>query len=436
MKSVNIFVAFVARQLVQIREGGWPELRQKLKLVFPIIIRFPLWLLELPFALVIVFLVRVMRPFCLVRFRRFMDKRLGHFAGNTELYLCERDAGVNMPKNTFLDIWYHNWFPTTTPCNEQLSQMWGRILNIGPRHLSGLVDRINSFIPNGHAHRIGEGNHDRDVYNLLDRFPPHLNFLPGEERRGKAGLRALGIPADAPFICLNVRDSAYLDGQDPRSKSRGNWSYHNYRDCSIGNYVLAAQALANRGYYVVRMGALVKEEMNIAHPMIIDYATNGMRSDFMDIYLGAKCEFCISNGTGFDAVPRIFRRPILYVDHVSLGDLHTDSSKYLATTKKHWLRDKSRFMTFREIFESGAACFFSSQQYKDMGIDLIESAPEEIAAVVLEMEARLTGSWQPGEEDEELQRRFWEIFPKTGCHREIRSRIAVVFLRQNKAWLE
>lgn len=91
-------------------------------------------------------------------------------------------------------------------------------------------------------------------------------------------------------------------------------------------------------------------------------------------------------------------------------------------------------MTFREIFESGAGDFNFS--YEEAGIDLIESFPEEIAAVVLEMEARLKSTWQTTEEDEELQRRFWEIFPRSELHGEIRSRIGADFLRKNKVWLE
>lgn len=54
----------------------------------------------------------------------------------------------------------------------------------------------------------------------------------------------------------------------------------------IGNYVSAAQLLVRRGYHIIPMGAIVEECLPVSHPMIIDYATNGMR-DFMDIYLSA-----------------------------------------------------------------------------------------------------------------------------------------------------
>ena len=430
-KAMNLrfITVFIARQRDHIREDGWPALRRKLIILFQIIIRLPLLLLELPFAFLIVLVVRLVRPFYVVRFGGLNSWRMGPFAAEIELYLCERDTGINAPKTNFVDVWYH----LNPPCNKQLDLMWRRVLNIGPQHFLNLIVRINAFIPGGDIHRIGNNTQkDRDVRNLLDRTSPHLKFLLEEERRGQADLRALGIPPDMPFVCLIVRDSSYLKKSMPWKS----WNYHDYRDCDIQNYILAAQELANRGYYVVRMGAVVKEAMNIVHPMIIDYATNGVRNDFMDIYLGAKCSFCISNGTGFDAVPYIFRRPIVYVDHVPLGLFNTFSSKFLAITKKHWLRDEGRFMTFREIVESGASHFCYSNQYEDMGIDLIESIPEEIAAVVLEMESRLKGTWQAADEDEVLQRRFWEMFPKGELHGEIRSRIGVEFLRQNKAWLE
>lgn len=71
------------------------------------------------------------------------------------------------------------------------------------------------------------------------------------------------------------------------------------------------------------MGSAVSKVFKVDNPKIIDYATNGMRSDFMDIYLAAKCLFCISTGLGFDAVPTVFRRPVVYVNHTPVGYLHT-----------------------------------------------------------------------------------------------------------------
>ena len=114
--------------------------------------------------------------------------------------------------------------------------------------------------------------------------------------------------------------------------------------------VLLAKTLSDLGYYVVRMGVHVREKMKISDPKIIDYAGNGLRTDFMDIYLGANCYFCISNGTGFDNIPYIFRRPIMYIDHVPLEVLATFHCNTLATSKRFKLKKENRFMTFEEIY--------------------------------------------------------------------------------------
>ena len=245
-------------------------------------------------------------------------------------------------------------------------------------------------------------------------------------------MRVIGVPDNARFVCLNVRDSAYLD----RALPGHDWRYHNYRDSNIQNYILATQELVKRGYYVIRMGAAVNQAINIAHPMIVDYAANGMRSDFMDIYLSSKCEFFISTGTGLDTVAEVFRRPYMLINFMPIEDVHSYRDDLIFLPKKHFLLTENRFMTFPEIFRSGAGRFTFGHQYEAMDIDLVENTPEEIAAVVLEMERRLNGTWQTTEEDEALQRRFWELFPKSELHGEIRCRIGAEFLCQNKAWLE
>ena len=106
-------------------------------------------------------------------------------------------------------------------------------------------------------------------------------------------------------MCLFVRDSAYL-----AELYKDSYNYHNYRNVDIQNFALVAYELAERGFYVIRMGVKVSKAFMVDHPKVIDYAWNGMRSDFMDIYLSAICDFAISTGTGLCEVSRIFRRPM------------------------------------------------------------------------------------------------------------------------------
>ena len=397
------------------------------------IIKSEPWLLiALPVSLITLFMIVIARIFIRIRVGYLRCDRIGHFAANTELYLCERDTNKNNAKT--LDLFY---FPRKV-CNQQLANMWERKLHVLPwfwlRPLCLIFRSFDCFA----SYRVNEGRGaDRDIDNLLDRFPPHLEFTPEEEARGKVGLRAMGIPAEASFVCLIVRDSAYLT-----HIYKSEWSHHNYRDNDVQNYVLAAATLADRGYFVIRMGVKVHEAMKTTHPKVIDYATNGMRSDFMDIYLGAKCEFCISTSTGYDFIPIIFRRPVVYVSMMPLGYLVTFRKQFLGIAKRHYSVQSNRELTLREIFTDGVGFCQDSQGYQTKGTTLIENTPEEIRDVVIEMAERLDGTWQPHEDDEDLQRRFWEIFPCDAVdangvpiHGEIRSRYGAQFLRKNRWWL-
>ncbi|MBU1932044.1 TIGR04372 family glycosyltransferase [Patescibacteria group bacterium] len=413
---------FLTRQAKQMRSGGWPVFWRKFLKLFHL-------LLMLPFALPVVLLIRLLRPFIVIRFGQLVSHRIGHFAGNTEVYLCERDAGINVPRQSFMDIWYH--MPSIT--NLQLKKMWGRILHIWPAILAEPTDRLSRFLPGRNAHMVTwRDDQPRDVHNVLERFPPHLSFLPEEDHQGQDSLKILGVPGNAPFVCFHARDSAYLK----TIYDHFDTSYHDYRDSNINNYVPAAEELTRRGYYAIRMGSIVTEALNVSNPRIIDYAANGYRTDFMDIYLGAKCAFFISSGTGIDSIPEIFRRPYMFVNLVPLERAHTWNATHVFIPKKHWLRNERRFMTFREILDSSTGRFMYTQQFEQHGIELIEDTPEEIMALAIEMDERLKGTWRTTKEDEELQRRFWALYKPSELHGKIKSRVGADFLRQHFDWLE
>ena len=389
-------------------------------------------ILSIFIALPFVFIIRLVGPILKIRIGIIISSRLGHFVGNTEIYFCEREIGINKPKQWHIDIFYMN-MPI---CNQQMAKLIKREIIVFPYWLLYPIHRVNRMIPNSVNYEVGTNTQeDRDVHNLLDKFLPHLKFTKVEEVEGLNGLNKLGVPIDKPFVCINVRDRAYLPGK--------NWSYHNYRDCNIKNFVLIAEELADRGYYIIRMGAKVHDKLISNNSQIIDYANNGMRSDFMDIYLGAKCAFAVSTGTGWDSIPEMFRRPVVYVNFMPFVYLHTSRRVLLSITKKHIWKESRKTMTLREIISSGAGSSYHSEDYELKGIDIIENTPEEIRDTVIEMEERLSGKWQSNSLDEILQQRFWKIFPTDSTclegkplHGEVRARFGAAFLRNNQEWLQ
>ena len=58
-------------------------------------------------------------------------------------------------------------------------------------------------------------------------------------------------------MCLLVRDGAY---QLKKISARyRDWHYHDYRHTDIDKFILAAEELTKRGYYVFRMGVIVEK---------------------------------------------------------------------------------------------------------------------------------------------------------------------------------
>ena len=360
--------------------------------------------------------VWLLRPIVKVRFGSLFVSRLGHLAGNTECYLCERDAGMR-PRRC-IDI----WSPQGEPASKYLLKMFSRVMwisDIGP-----YVEHIGGRFKWWAAHKFSDANWGRDIHNLMEKQPAHLKFTRAEEKRGQAGLREMGIPEGAKWVCIIARDHLYL-----RAKAQGqDYSYHDFRDSDIQNYRLATVALMERGYYVVRMGTYVSQAMRLTAPKFIDKAVSGYGSEFMDIYLGAKCAFTISNGCGFDGIPMIFRRPICYVNESPFEYLSTWMKDSLAIWKHHYRGGKR--MSVAEIVASGSGLFSQSKQYADAGITLVENTAEEIRDAATEMADRYEGIVT-----ETPPQAFWQSFPRsksphTGVdlHGEIRLRIGSKFL--------
>lgn len=367
-------------------------------------------------------LIWLLRPFVTVRIGSLFVSRLGHLAGNTECYLCERDAGINKPKGRVLDI----WAPVGEPANAYLLKMFSRVLYVS--QFAGLVSQAAGRFKWWKGHTFTDSQWGRDIHNLMEWSPPHLRLTRREERRGQKGLRELGIPDGAKWVCIIARDPIYLKVKEPGA----DYSYHDFRDSDINTYREAAVALMERGYYVIRMGVHVDGPMKLQAPQFIDYAVSGKRSEFMDIYLGAKCAFTISNGAGFDGIPMIFRRPICFVNEAPFEYLSTWMAGSLAIWKHHYAG--SNRLSPARIVECGAGLFSTAKQYADAGIVLVPNTPEEIKDVALEISDYLDGLiawnkyWSP--------QPFWDAFPRSmsphngkPLHGRIRLRIGTKFLQ-------
>lgn len=373
------------------------------------LLRKLLYFVSLPTAMILI----VMRPVFRVRFICLKSFRIGHYALNTELMLCAFDSHHYSAKDKTV------FYNMTEICNTQLNAMWERVIRVFPFPL--LASQIDKCLL-----RIGGKQYKSDIVKniyescdegAIDRFgllkkidQSHLNFTQKEEEKAKEMMSRLGIPANAKYICLVVRDSGYLNSEYPAT----NWSYHDHRNADIATYEKAVNFLAEKGYYILRMGKHVNKRFEAKHHNIIDYATHSLRCDFMDIYLCATCFFCISTCTGLDCVSQIFRRPVLMTN---ISPLFSETLMWYPCTLfiPKLLKDKNtnQFLT---LSETAKVCrSISKQVLADLaraGLELIENTENQLLDVIIEMEALLIGEVRESDAEKQLQTEYWENYKK------------------------
>jgi putative glycosyltransferase (TIGR04372 family) len=390
-------------------------------------------LLLAPVAFLILCGFLIAKPFVQFRLYRMVDSRIGHLATNTEIVrlknivdnknATKREIVVycsenwNCSNNTMRKLFFRNSFHLRGPI-AWLALSWSRKLKIFYSFSS--VPNRNLIIDSG---------------GLLSGSLPTLQLTIKEFVKGSKFLDQCGVTNK--FVCLHVRDSAYL------TKTMGQQiDKHDYRDSEIKTYVAAAEALANMGYTVFRMGAIVKEPLVSKHSQVIDYATNGMRTEFLDIFLGAHCTFTISVGSGWDSVPTIFRRPVLWVNHQPIFDASGLTIPITVYPKTLLDSQSKNILSLKNVIDREIANRFNSQAYKDAGVEIRDLGSEELVEAVTEMAQRVEGTFIETPEQREMQAKLKHILsthPKlqpSPNYYPIRAQFASCFLSRYPNFLD
>lgn len=415
---------FCVRQFNQIKKEGFPVAWRKMKRFLQELVGLPLVIMAVP----VVLIIRILKPVVRIRFGYIFARRIGHFVFDVEYYLCERK--IENPSTRTIDFFFYR---VGRPANSFFAKMCERQMRI--RSWTKILFNANHWLPGGQDHELLPAMvryGSRDVKGLFQQTETQLFFTEEENLQGQMFLKKIGFTRDDKLVCLIARDAAYL------SKCyKMDTSYHNYRDTDIETYEDTTIALAEKGYWVFRMGKVVRRPLTCGHPRILDYANSAYRSDFLDIWLMANCFFCISNGIGLDEVSRAFRKPAVYVNYLPFQ--HFVTYDYCISVPKHMVwKDKERRLTLSEYLVHS---YYRSEKYEKEGITIHDLSSQEILKAVLEMEERISGRWKDTREDNKLQDKFWELFRSHKdfykYHGKIHpeARVGAHFLRSNPEWL-
>ena len=346
-------------------------------------------------ARIAVYAALALFPLAPVRFGRLFTENIGHLIQNTWLYVMYKGARL-LPAS--LDI--IGLDPEMPVANTYMAEKWGDVLELSPvgPQLYRLAEGSAAAM-----HEFSKANPRFycDPASRMSRGRPAFSFSFQEQCRAGNELEKMGIPADAKFACLHVRDSGY--GEQHHPKETLSWT--RLRNGNIDDYRKTAQYLVERGYYVIRTGRDMEREIDWGDG-IIDYASR-FRSDFMDIWLFSNCDLCISTSSGPDVLSLMFSRPTVYVDYcVPLdGEFAHYDALYLP---KVFFHPSGERITMRESFRMRLHRRLP-EDILQSGITYRHCTPDEILAATRERLSMLDGSWHTTPQVERHQDQVTEL---------------------------
>lgn len=326
------------------------------------------------FSLVILVVLKCCQPFvrfqlCVVGFHRY-----GHLALEPEIFLAEQEIlkTTGALPGRVVNVW--SLGPVAKQSNRYLANKWKQELQVFPSWLVSSLHSVGSFFP---FLKLNEPKLSvTGSMNGLDKTASHVSFKAKEIEEGKKRLVEIGVNPDKPYVCLIVRDGGHY-----KSKGEIESAGYEFLNFDINNFSGVAEALIESGFQVIRMGSGSERPFTSKPDGVIDYALSRNRSEFLDVFIAATCEFAVSTQTGPDAVCMLFRRPVLYVDITSYCQFFFGSK--IATWSPVRLQKNGKILNLSEVADSEIAWFKDPNSFSKNGISQQKSSNNELRELVL-----------------------------------------------------
>ena len=383
-------------------------------------------------ALVTAILLRVLRPVVTIRFRNMPADEIGPLTVVSQHYLRIKDT---QQKKRQLDFWYLK--DSVKVSNDYMLNFVKSQIKVRSSRFIELVAAISEKLPGAQHHQI-----ESEIrITLLEGVGKKLK-LPQKDRDSSSEyVKKIGIDPQKEFIALMVRDGAYKS-DIVQANTQVRTDKEIYRNQDVNDYLQVAERFASMNVQIIRMGAKVERPFTSNSPLIIDYASTGMRTEAADIYLASECAMCISTNLGFDHIAAMSGKLRVITNQALIIQASTlFYSTDVFILQRFIERSSGRLLTLSESLQFAEIRNLDwYHKVIDRGLDFVRNTPEEILEVSLEGWQRSKGQWVDSPEGLELQAKYWHIydtfFPE---HKDRflngRPHVGTSFLRNNKSWL-
>ncbi len=281
-------------------------------------------------------------------------------------------------------------------------------------------------LPNNEGRMRYFGNIGSDVQRAwkAEGREPLIKIEDDERARFRTVMeQSVGLPRDAWFVLLHVRESSFKPGWE---------THHQYtRNAVIDTYDRAIEHIVSQGGWVIRGG---DPSMRRLPPRknVIDYATSPMRSPELDVLLCAECKFFLGTNSGFSLAPPLFGKRCLLTNWSPLANPNWYPDD-IFVPKLVRERKTGRYLSIQEMYQSKAGW---SQFSRDFQTDWekIDSSSEDILLAVKEMMNELDNGVRRSDEALRREARYHEIVERNAGY--IGSRLSDGFLERNAFLLD
>ena len=383
-------------------------------------------------SLLVLLVLKLLRPLVRVRLMIIGFHKFGHLALEPDLALLKIAEEKKAKNSRFpLDCYVWSLGPKRLRSNQVLAKLWKQRLRVLP---SWLIDGFFNVgkVFNALALEIPKHSIHGPANNQIST-PAPLTLSRQQCNEARAGIGAMGLDPDRPFVCLIVRDSGH--NADPSGAEHPEYEFRNF---DVDVFTEVAITMCERGFQVVRMGAGKEKPFTLQHQGVFDYATSKHRTELLDIYLAANCSFAVSTQTGPDAVCLLFRRPVCFVDIPIFSQFFFGTG--LAIWNPTIYVQNGEKLSLRKIIDSDLVWIKTTDDLLQQQIEGIRSKPSELTENVLSFIDYLESGNQLDAEDLRLSEKANSIVAAGMASRgeevfgQILARFNPSFLRRNAHW--
>lgn len=322
------------------------------------------------------FFLALLKLFFNFRLSTLQAERIGHLSGEIDIYLRKKQL-FNPDRN------FKRYIVIGSACNKTLLLLLKRYV---PIIESKFLYRVLLICKTFKFMKIffEELGLDSRAYYIYKRTKSPINLSDQEEIKGyKLIYQYYGIKEEDWWVCFHAREEGYLDSK---------YNYHNYRNSNILNMYSAMEYITSLGGYAIRYGSHGITKLDTTNPKIIDYTFSNHKSDFLDVFLAAKCKFFVGNTSGPRDLAKMFSVPYILTNLIGYSHI-TPSPTSLFIPKKVMYNKK--ILSFEEcknfsLFDPHKSFHYStSLGFSMRKLTLLENSSEEILGSVKDLICKL-----------------------------------------------